>query len=255
MFSVARSRLSLPTHFLLAALNGLGVVLAILYNNNTPDLYPNNSHHTLGCVLTIIICAQACMAWVRAYTDTTKVIHHVDERMAFIPISTQAMEEHRRVQALAAGQSYRFSNDSGQGTERNTESLRSQSRSSVCEDSNDHFFNPDLEDDSYQETAEKQGLTETRSLDRFLFKNLPALLPFRTLVILEFVHGSFNRVILILGFMGLTTGIVTYAGIFVRITPVAYIHMIANKAHSEVVKFFRGLPILSKGVFSFGMEF
>lgn len=215
MFSIARSRLNLPTQFIFLLLNIFGLLCGAVYDNSTPDLYPNNAHHRLGWLLIYVTFAQACMTLLQAYTSKQEDSRYVDERAAFVPMSTHEMEEHQQIYNVGGGQGYRFSNDSGQGTERNTESLRSHTTSSDDEIDGNRISNVDLEYDAEHDTIEKRALLPNRALDRFFMKNLPSLLSSRTLCAIEMVYKTINRVILILGFMALTTGIATYGGIFV----------------------------------------
>ena len=215
MLSIARSRLNLPVQFTFLLLNAFGLLFGAIYNNSTPDLYPYNAHHRIGWLLICITCAQTCMALLQAYTGRPEETRFIDERAAFIPISTHAMEEHRRIHNIGGGQDYRFSNDSGQGTERNTESLRSHSTSSDEELDESRVSNIDLRYDVEHGIAEKRGILQYNTLDKFFLKKLPSLLSSKTLRALEMVYEVINRIILILGFMAFTTGIVTYGGIFV----------------------------------------
>lgn len=215
MLSIARSHLNLPVQFTFLLLNACGLLFGAIYNKNTPDLYPNNAHHRIGWLLICMTCAQTCMALLKAYTRRPEETRYVDEGAAFIPISTHAMEEHRRLHNVVGGQDYRFSNDSGQGTERNTESLRSHSTSSDEAVDEHRVSNIDLGYDADHGIAEKRGILKNYSLDKFLIKKLPLLLSSRTMRALNMVYEVISRVILILGFMALTTGIVTYGGIFV----------------------------------------
>lgn len=54
MISAARSRLAIPVQFAFLVVNGLGIFTSIVYDTNTPDLYPNNSHHKIGWAITWI---------------------------------------------------------------------------------------------------------------------------------------------------------------------------------------------------------
>lgn len=155
------------------------------------------------------------MALLHAYTRKPEEPHYIDERAAFIPISAHAMEEHRRIHSFGVGQDYRFSNDSGQGTERNTESLRSHSTSSEEEVIANRISNMDLGDDADHDTAAKLGILKSNAMDKFFMQKLPLMLSSKTLHALEMAYEVINRIILILGFVALTTGIVTYGGIFV----------------------------------------
>jgi hypothetical protein len=186
--------------------NGVGVLLVTLYNASTPDLYPNNAHHKLGWVLTWITGAQVVMGVISAYTRRR------EGRGAFVPVSTENMEQHHRIHDSQA-QLYRFSNDSGQGTEPNTESLRSQSISS---NNSDDRQLPDVRREHEEEDLdEKHGLMHGSKVDKFLSEKIPGLLSSRVLRVFQLFYNIVDRVILILGFAALTTGIVTYGGLFV----------------------------------------
>jgi hypothetical protein len=217
MLSIARSRLNLLVQFTFLLLNAFGLLFGAIYNKNTPDLYSNNAHHRIGWLLICITCAQTCMALLQAYTRKPEETLYVDEGAAFIPISTHVMEEHRRLHNIGGGQDYRFSNDSGQGTERNTESLRSHSTSSDEEVDEHQISNLGIGYDTDHDIAEKRRILKNNSLDKFFMNRLPLLLSSKTIRALKMVYEIINRVILILGFVALTTGIVTYGGIFVSL--------------------------------------
>jgi hypothetical protein len=195
-------------------MNALGVLLSVVYKHDTPDFYSNNAHHRLGWLLVWITCAQTLVAFLHTYTRGTEQSNRLDERAAFIPVSTHAMEEHGRMNALAYAPEYRFSDDSGQGTERNTESLKSQSSSSLNLD-NDQVSTMDADNNAELESVEKRRLLSNNALKKFSLRKLRSLLSSRTMRISHFLYEAVNRLILILGFIALTTGIVTYGGIFV----------------------------------------
>jgi len=207
MFSIARSRYSLPVQFLFLVLNATGVLLATIYNASTPDLYPNNAHHKLGWILTWVVSAQFLMGIVSAYTAR----NDGSRRASYIPVSTEAMEEHQRMQTKPLTETYRFSNDSGQGTEPNTESLRSQSISSAS--GGERHNEPEQHEEEGE--SEKHGLLHGSKVDQYLSKRIPGLLSSKVLQVFQCFYNFVNRLILILGFVALTTGVVTYGGLFV----------------------------------------
>jgi len=202
MLSIARSRYTLPVQVLFLALNAVGVLLVRIYNESTPDLYPNNSHHKLGWYLTWIVGIQVLLGVVTACAGNIKN----KKRGGFIPISTEAMAEHQRLHS----ETYRLSNDSGQGTERNTDSLRSQSISSTGE--YDHLPQP-IKNEQEQET--KYSLFRDSKLYRFLSSKLPGMLSWQVLQVFRLAYNTIDRTILILAFVEFTTGIVTYSGLFI----------------------------------------
>jgi hypothetical protein len=207
MLSIARSRYSLPLQFLFLVVNALGVLLVTIYNSNTPDLYPNNSHHKLGWALTWIMSAQTCMALISAYSGRWSR----SRSLAYMPVSTEAMAEHQRIHELRPKPQPRYSNDSGHGTESNTESLRSGSSSSL---NRDHLpdLNPQYEHD---DSEEKQQFFGGSRVDGYLSSKISGVFSNNALRIFDTIYNVIDRLILILGFVALTSGFVTYGGIFV----------------------------------------
>jgi hypothetical protein len=213
MFSISRSRYSLPVQFLFLATNALGVLLITIDNASSPDLYPNNAHHKIGWILTWVMMAQFIMGVISAYSGREN--GRQGERESFIPISIEAMEEHQRIQNRRLGEAYRFSNDSGQGTEPNTESLRSNSVSSHGSDQL-----PDARQGNDKDEHEgKTGLMSVSKLDRFLSRKVPGFLSSRVLRVCRFLYNFVDRVVFLLGFLGLATGFITYGGFFVGVIP------------------------------------
>ncbi len=204
MFYISRSRFCLPIQFVFLLVNAVGVLLATIYKASTPDLYPNNAHHKLGWILTWIMSAQAVMGILHAYARK--------DCQEFTPISTEAIAEHQRMQSLRQGETYRFSNDSGQGTEPNTESLRSNSFASADSIDNLPEGGPEQED---EEQEEKHGLMHGSAVDKYLARKIPGLLSSHALKVSRFLYNTIDRLILILGSVAVTTGIITYGGFFV----------------------------------------
>ncbi|KAF3059999.1 putative membrane protein C3B8.06 [Daldinia childiae] len=217
--SIARSRYTLPVQFLFLVTNALGVVLGITYNANTPDLYPNNAHHKLGWLVTWVVSAQVFISLVGRVAGVIggKGAEGVgkEEEQAFIPVSTEAMAEHQRINDALYSHPYRHSNDSGQGTEPNTESLRSNSLSTVVgrespiEMSDRRIHYDDLEDVHFK-PAEMLGSKKSNSfITRFTGK-----ISTRAWKVLMFAYNFVDRTILILGYIALCTGIITFGRFF-----------------------------------------
>ncbi|KAI8959512.1 hypothetical protein F5Y11DRAFT_350425 [Daldinia sp. FL1419] len=219
MFSIARSRYTLPVQFLFLVTNALGVVLGITYNANTPDLYPNNAHHKLGWIVTWVVSAQVFISLVGRVAGVMgkgrTEVYEKEEEQAFIPVSTEAMAEHQRINDAMYSDPYRHSNDSGQGTEPNTESLRSNSVStavgqeSPIEMDGRRIHYDDLEDVHFK-PAEVLGSKRTNSfIARFSGK-----ISTRAWKVLMFAYNFVDRTILILGYVALCTGIITFGRFF-----------------------------------------
>ncbi|KAF2838507.1 integral membrane protein [Patellaria atrata CBS 101060] len=212
MFSIARSRYTLLTQSLFLLVNGLGLLTACIYNTTTPDLYPNNSHHKLGWALTWILSSWVIMGIVNRYTSSKKV--NVTAVAEGLLVSAGAVAEYHRLPHTQEYDESRWSRDSGQGTERNSASFCSQSRSPSVESENQQFQDPvhqyDEEDD---QTDEKDGFLKDSRVDRFMKRNVSRIAFGRSLGVLRFFYVAIERLILVLGFVALATGIVTYSGI------------------------------------------
>jgi hypothetical protein len=221
MLSLARSRYTLYAQFVFAAANAFGVLLGVVYNTNTPDLYPNNAHHKLGWIVTWVALAQMVIGLLGRVAGVLKggASHTVEpphERRSFIPVSSQAMEEHES--RFGVPKLFRHSNDSGQGTEPGTESLRSHSLSSGADsppirDADKEYGDEediDLEEhDPLPDSAGKVGAL------RALAMKVAGKVSSRAWKILIFGYNFIDRTILILGFITLMTGIATFGRFFV----------------------------------------
>jgi hypothetical protein len=218
MFSITRARLALPVQFLFLIINGLAVLFGTIYNINTPDLYENNAHHKIGWIATWVMTAQVVMGLVFLYSGRTKQTSAAaGERGAFLPVTIESMAQHNQMHHTAGYSTYRWSGDSGQGTER---SSSHQSRDISPTDPS-RYVKPEMEEDDEENDSvpQRRGFLRSTFVDRYLSQRLPGLLSQRVQRGLETVYGIIDRTILVLGFIALTTGGVTYAGIFVRRSP------------------------------------
>ncbi|KHO01127.1 uncharacterized protein MAM_00128 [Metarhizium album ARSEF 1941] len=213
MLSIARSRITLVVQFAFLAVNALGVFLSALYNNRTQDLYPNNSHHKIGWIITAFVSAQVLirLMWRQAGGMARRTgrsseggrgpVFHMNDCWQRVPMQYQD------------GGS-RPSNDSGQGTEPGTESLRSDSLSTLdmedmpLNDQRKNFDGTEAEPD-FRESAELTFL----SPDPMLTKT-KGVISSRMWVYSDFVYKVIDRIILPFGFIALTTGIVTFGRFF-----------------------------------------
>jgi len=151
--------------------------------------------------------AQLVMGVIHAYARKDR-----SGNAEFTPISAEAITEHQRIHSFRQAEIYRLSNDSGHGTEPNTESLRSNSLTSASADSIDYL--PELENEDEENPKEKHGLMHGTAVDKYLTNKIPALICSPLLKVLGFLYNAIDRVVLILGFVATTSGIVTYGGFF-----------------------------------------
>ncbi|PKY00857.1 integral membrane protein [Aspergillus campestris IBT 28561] len=211
MLSIAHSKLALPTQFLFLLSNAVGLLVGIIYNNQTPDLYENNAHHKIGWIATWVVSAQVIMSLIFAYTGRGESGEAAYKRATFMPVSTDETESPT---AYPPGSSheYRWSRDSGQGTERNTSSLHSRP-SSACASPTDEYDLFDKPEDHIHEKPERRAWLHNTGLGRFLASRLPQMVSSRILRVMSFIYKVIDRIIMPFGFAAIATGGVTYGGL------------------------------------------
>jgi len=220
MLSLARSRYTLLVQFVFIAANAFGVLLGVIYNANTPDLYPNNAHHKLGWIVTWVVLAQVAIGLLGRVAGVLKggpsSMELSREHQAFIPVSSEAMEEHDS--RFGIPKFFRHSNDSGHGTEPGSETLRNHSSASGASspsinDANKEFVS---DEDIDLEDADPLPASNGRvSRPRELVAKVAAKVSSRAWKFLIFGYNFVDRTILILGSITLATGIVTFGRFFV----------------------------------------
>lgn len=221
MLSLSRSRLTLFTRSSFLGLNAVGILFGRIHSIKTPELYANNSHNRLGWVVTCIVLLQCVVGSVRIYAPPTRDhLSEVEERAALIPTSAEALDRRQNGHATRTLQQYRYSHDSGHGTEPG--SSRSHSISSLqgsedepikCEETQEPDFGARYH--------EKQRAPPT--VGRFLSR-VHGLLPNRVWRIVDFFYETADRVILLLGFVTIVSGIVVYGGVFVSVSSSRTLH-------------------------------
>lgn len=58
MLSIVRSDLAFTARTMFVVIHALAIVFGSAYNGQTPDLYPNDSHHKVGWVVTLVVLSQ-----------------------------------------------------------------------------------------------------------------------------------------------------------------------------------------------------
>ena len=227
MFSISRARLALPVQFLFLVVNGLGVILGTVYNLNTPDLYENNAHHTFGWVVTWIMTAQVAMMLIFIYSGRFTKTGPTLFRAEDASLTAENMKEHN----MRPFSDYRWSEDSGQSTEQSSTlnscdiSLDDPNREKLPKD------RPKPEEEASicdaDEDAEEVPLNEllppstkkrfplSAVVDRYLTTRIPDLLTERSFKALEVAYELIDRTSLILGFVAILSGGITWSGLFV----------------------------------------
>ncbi|GFF31084.1 uncharacterized membrane protein C3B8.06 [Aspergillus udagawae] len=211
MFSIARSRFALPSQFFFLLCNALGLLIGIIYNSQTPDLYENNAHHKIGWIATWVISAQVIMSLIFAYAGRGERAKAY-EQAAFLPVPTDEMADNLHPYPSVMNHAYRWSKDSGQGTERNSSSLHSRPSSPSCSSPSEEYDTFEKPEQVIEEPAHRGWLHST-GLGRFFASRVPRLVSSRVLRVLNVVSLVIDRIILPFGFIAVATGGVTYGGI------------------------------------------
>lgn len=209
--SLAKSRYVLLSQFVFLGSNALGLILGTIYNASTPDLFPNNAHHRIGWIITWVVSAQVVVSLLRRVGGAFKGADSelAEERRSFIPLPTDAPE--------ARGcYGDRLSNDSGQGSEPTTESLRSNSISTLGDHEHQPMstFNKELdEEDDFDGPI--MPMPEARQQSKTTLMAIKVLSS-KVWKYIDFGYKIVDRIILPFGFIAYTSGIATYGRLFVR---------------------------------------
>ncbi|XP_044717593.1 uncharacterized protein HRG_09101 [Hirsutella rhossiliensis] len=186
MLSLAKSRYTLVSRLCFLAVNALGLVLGIVYDARTPDLYPNSAHGKIGWVVTWAVSAQALVNLVSRASSAVanRPSRSLSETLAFIPASPDPVDTR-----------HRLSDNSGQGTEPHTDLDKEYSRD---------------DDDDEPATGPLSFSGSATSLSARAAK----LISTRAWRYLDLCYQVIDRLILPLGFVALTTGVATFGRLF-----------------------------------------
>jgi hypothetical protein len=219
MLSIARSRLALASQFLFLVVNALALLLGFIYNHRTPELYPNNAHSKIGWIMTWIASAWIVMALINAYAVRSRTGSIGQDARHELNVANMA--QYQRIHDLQISSApSRWSNDSGQGTERNSASLYGHSRSPSVESEQGRFldathrYTHDAEEDLDDE-IEKRSFLRGTAVDRFFSHNVAKFAVGKPLVVLRFLYVMIERTIIVQGFIAVASGTIVYGGIAV----------------------------------------
>lgn len=216
MLRIARSRYTIPLQLLFLIANGLGVFASFVYSHGTPDLYENNSHNKLGWAITSIATVWFALELVDIYAARAG-------KKASLPshaMTSATMEQYDRLQSYRDSEDYRFSRDSGHGTERPSASLSGSTRQNSQEDifhKHELPQQPLHDEDDHDEDdheVEKRGLFRNTKVDRFLSRHIPRFAFGRTFAAVRGLETAIQKFLLILGFAAITSGFVVWGGVF-----------------------------------------
>ncbi|KAG8666939.1 hypothetical protein FPOAC1_011761 [Fusarium poae] len=213
MFSLARSRFTLHVQFVFLALNTLGVFLGVVYNTQTPDLYPGNAHHKIGWAVTWVVYAQVLM---NAVGHIAGILRGNEgnrgsrEGHCFQPVPNSEAE-YTLYSGYHDDSPYRTSDDTGRGTEPNSPSIESDSVSTL----NDMGSPPQHPEKDYEDDQdlEELSLSSTASPGT-LARHVSKITTSRVWKYLGIGCKVVDRIILPFGSIAIATGIATFGRFF-----------------------------------------
>lgn len=212
---MAKSRHALPAQIIFLASHLVGLVMGVTYNARTPDLYPNNAHHKIGWIATVVVILHVCLSmaqrvigsWAKSSTGRFN-----QDFGAYIPVTQSALDTHQRLSIPPYHHSSRSSYDSGHGTDRETESLRSNFVLTAVErPASDHS-------DSAMNLSETSPLDQDRLNDNGWYRYASTLISrcyARRNTALNVWYSFVDWIILPYGFVSICTGIVAFGRLFV----------------------------------------
>lgn len=219
MLSIAQSRYTLIIQAVFLASNTVGVILAIIYNAKTPDLYPNNAHHKVGWIITWIVSAHVLLHLVGRIAGARKMKSNHEkeyspEQQPFLPDSNQDSSS-STLSHDYHNPNTRSSADSASGSGSESPFFR---RNSISTFFTDEGYPCDAGQKSYTGEVEFENMPVLSSTppSSTMATKLTSVTAPRVWGYFGIVYRSVDRLILPFGFIALATGIVTFARFFVR---------------------------------------
>ncbi|KAL9031230.1 MAG: hypothetical protein Q9196_000730 [Gyalolechia fulgens] len=213
MISVARSRLAPAIQLGFLSLNSLGLLFGLIYNHKTPDLYEGNLHHKLGWAVTFIVFSQFVIGLLKFCTNgKANTEADKEERLSFMPISTDPMDGYQQMHPDSVASMHRYSHDSGHGTDYDSRTSNSLTGPREEKDEPTQHYGHQMRDECL-DLAEAPRSRGFATADRAL-SWVYQLIPSQLMKMLNFLYDAVDVFILVLGFILILSGFITYAGIF-----------------------------------------
>lgn len=213
MLSIANSRHTLIVQFVFIAANAVGVVLATVYHASTPDLYPNNAHHKIGWIVTWVVSAHVLVNLAGRVVNTWsnnnlragyQCLHPFLPGQDSTPAAQDSYHSHT-------------SDDSGHGTASHSLPVRSGIVPAMCAGSGGVQSENSKEYSGDNDEFEDLPLSSADSPRATLVAKITQIVSHDIWKYVEFGYRIVDRVLLLFGFIALTTGIITFARFFVSL--------------------------------------
>ena len=167
-------------------------------------------HSPFGWALSVVMLLQCVIgaALMYASVGVREKASSEEEKEAFLPISVEAMVQHQAMQGRNERDHFRFSRDSGQGTEPEF--------SSSCSVTSLEGEPRKVEEDIMRANGNGRSDNDTRSVFRWMLRGKSRMRSSRILRIVTRLSDLIDLLILPLGFVAIISGLVIYGGVFVR---------------------------------------
>ncbi|MCJ1432592.1 hypothetical protein MMC27_001949 [Xylographa pallens] len=205
MLSIGRARLASTAQLIFISINAVGLLFGTIYNNKTPDFYEDNVHNKLGWLVTWTVSIQAILGLMRKYSRAEDVVK---------PSYDTTMAQYRNVQDLRGAQQYRYSQDSGQGTEPSTPRNSSPAPPQTFDEDREDTPMFSRDNDFKDVMGEKHNIWTKNTVKRIFSKRFLATTQHQVVAYVYALYDIADRLILFLGFATILSGLITYGGIF-----------------------------------------
>lgn len=215
MLSIAKSRYTLALQSTFTALNAVGVALAATYNAKTPDLYPNNSHHKIGWIITLVFSVHVLVNFIGRAANKWRsrtARNSSNEEHPFLPTTRQ---DSSFTQSGYYTPNPLTTNDGGSSSDTEPSSSRNSSVSTICaEDAHlggEHHKEFRNDDDEFEDVS----ILSSRHTKAALASTFDRCFSGSAIKCVDIGYKVVDRIILPFGFIALVTGVATFAGFFV----------------------------------------
>ena len=242
MLGVAHSMLHVPIQMVFIGTNVAGVVLALLYNASTPDLYENNAHHKIGWIIMAVLAAQLITGLIRVIVRLYKPKETVYEHML-------SEDDHMASRGMSYDATPR---NSGQYHDGRPHFKRSLSQASTLDqlgrqqEAGSSSSRSPMERENDMDDMERVGVRQPAvDVEKYVPRRLANLhLPQRVEKLGWIIHAVLGRPLILFGFVQLCTGVVTVTGM-----------MLGSEVYNGLAHFIKGGIFLWYGVITLGRYF
>ncbi|KAF8475936.1 hypothetical protein BDZ91DRAFT_710619 [Kalaharituber pfeilii] len=198
---LSRSRLYYPSQVAFLGSNFLGLAASVIYNGRTPDLYPNNSHHKMGWVIMGLLTLHTLMG-IFSFSINPVAFEGSENRSEYVPLYTIGEDDEQEAkEALASPR--RNSGDSGLGAERLSSSEHS------VEAGNQRQLHRE------EQLGSISRPLYAGQVGAFFQHYCPYMFNTTIMKVNAALFSIMLRLLPIIGFVLITTGVVVFTGIFV----------------------------------------